>query len=144
MEEKSFRDAAGRDASAWPSSAGQRGLRKFPREARLLRSSEFDAVYHGGQRRSSKQFTIFVRHTGAPITRFGFSVKKALGGAVVRNRMRRRMREALRLHRPEIAPGWDIVIHPRSSVQRAEFSALAAELVGLIRGAIASGAHSKS
>lgn len=135
MEEKSLRDAANRAASGSPSNGERR--RGFPREARLLRKGEFDAVYRGGQRRSSKQFTIFFRSTGGPHTRFGFSVKKALGGAVVRNRIRRRMREALRLHRAEIAPGWDIVIHPRSSVQRAEFAALAAELVALIRGATA-------
>ena len=63
------------------------------------------------------------------------SVKKALGGAVVRNRMRRRIREALRQHRQEIAPGWDIVIHPRSSVATAPFPALAAELLQLLRSA---------
>lgn len=138
MDERSFHDAADRDASASRSSGRESAAperRTFPRAARLLRKAEFDQVYRGGQRRSSKQFTIFYRLTGAPHTRFGFSVKKALGGAVKRNRIRRRMREALRLHRAEIAPGWDIVIHPRSSVERANFAALAAELIGLIRGA---------
>jgi ribonuclease P protein component len=67
-------------------------------------------------------------------SRFGISVKKALGGAVVRNRIRRRIREILRRNRTEIPTGWDIVIHPRSSVARAEFSPLEAELVRLLRG----------
>ena len=40
--------------------------------------------------------------------------RKALGSAVKRNRIRRRIREIVRLHRQEISPGWDIVIHPRS------------------------------
>ena len=62
-------------------------------------------------------------------SRFGWSIKKALGNAVRRNRIRRRLREILRLHRQEIAPGWDIVIHPRSSAATAEFSALEAELL---------------
>lgn len=62
------------------------------------------------------------------------SVKKALGSAVVRNRIRRRIREILRLHRQEISPGWDIVIHPRSSVATAKFSALEEELLALLRG----------
>ena len=57
------------------------------------------------------------------VSRFGWSIKKALGTAVRRNRIRRRLREILRLHRQEIAPGWDIVIHPRSSAATAEFSA---------------------
>ena len=60
---------------------------KFPREARLVRRSEYDAVYRAGKRRSSSHFTIFVRPNELPLSRFGFSIKKALGGAVVRNRI---------------------------------------------------------
>jgi ribonuclease P protein component len=67
------------------------------------------------------------------VSRFGFSIKKALGGAVVRNRIRRRIREIVRCHRSEIPAGWDIVIHPKSSVQRAEFVTLTADLVRLIK-----------
>ncbi len=76
--------------------------------------------------------TGFVTATGA--SRFGISVKKALGGAVVRNRIRRRIREILRRNQTEIPQGWDIVIHPRSSVARAEFAPLEAELLRLLRG----------
>ena len=67
-------------------------------------------------------------------SRFGISVKKALGGAVVRNRIRRRIREILRRNRTEIPTGWDIVIHPRPSVAEAPFASLEAELVRLLRG----------
>jgi ribonuclease P protein component len=67
-------------------------------------------------------------------SRFGISVKKALGNAVVRNRIRRRIREILRRNRTEIPSGWDIVIHPRSSVAEAPFAPLEAELVRLLRG----------
>jgi ribonuclease P protein component len=109
----------------------------FPRTARLLRRIEYEAVYRGGKRRSSSQFVIFVRRNGAGNTRFGSSVKKALGGAVVRNRIRRRIREILRLHRSEIPTGWDIVIHPRASVARIEFSRLTEELLSLLRSALA-------
>jgi ribonuclease P protein component len=67
-----------------------------------------------------------------PHSRFGFSVKKALGGAVVRNRMRRRAREIVRCHRMEIPAGWDIVIHPKSKVANAEFAAIETDLLRLI------------
>ena len=106
----------------------------FPREARLVRKSEFDEVYRAGKRRSSSHFTVFVRASGQPVSRFGFSIKKALGGAVVRNRMRRRMREMVRCHRQEIPTGWDIVIHPKSSVATAPLPALAADLLRLVKG----------
>ena len=119
---------------------------------RLLRPADYEAVYGAGQRRSSPQFTVFFRsqqalaasraNDEAPgnkaegpnrVSRFGISVKKALGGAVVRNRIRRRIREILRRNRTEIPSGWDIVIHPRRSVAQAPFAPLAAELVRLLR-----------
>jgi ribonuclease P protein component len=105
----------------------------FPREARLVRRGEFDAVYRAGKRRSSSYFTVFFRANQLPCSRYGFSIKKALGGAVVRNRIRRRVREIVRGHRQEIPAGWDIVIHPKNSVARAEFAALAADLLRLLR-----------
>jgi ribonuclease P protein component len=71
--------------------------------------------------------------TGNPRSRFGISVKKALGNAVTRNRIRRRIREILRRNILEIPSGWDIVIHPRHSVARANFAALEAELLRLLR-----------
>ena len=98
-----------------------------------MRRGEFDAVYRAGKRRSSSHFTVFFRANQLPVSRFGFSIKKALGGAVVRNRIRRRMREIVRGHRLEIPTGWDIVIHPKSSVGRAEFGGLALDLLRLMK-----------
>jgi ribonuclease P protein component len=106
---------------------------EFPREARLVRRGEFDAVYRAGKRRSSSHFTVFFRANQLPVSRFGFSIKKALGGAVVRNRIRRRIREIVRCHRMEIPAGWDIVIHPKSSVGQAEFAGLTADLLRLMK-----------
>ena len=77
---------------------------------------------------------MFFRANGREVSRFGWSVKKTLGGAVKRNRIRRRLREILRLGRQEIAPGWDFVIHPRGTVAKAEFAGLAAELLRLLGG----------
>jgi ribonuclease P protein component len=105
----------------------------FPREARLVRKGDFDRVYQTGKRFSGSYFTVFVRSNALALNRFGFSIKKALGGAVVRNRIRRRLREMVRCRRQEISPGWDIVIHPKSSVAKAPFAALAQDLVRLLK-----------
>jgi len=130
----------------------------FPRGIRLLKRVEYEAVYGAGQRRSSPQFSVFFRaHAALPseavgrespregfsssakrfaagrASRFGISVKKALGGAVVRNRIKRRIREILRRNRMEIPTGWDIVIHPRGTVAQAAFAPLEAELLRLLR-----------
>ena len=115
---------------------------------RLLKRAEYEAVYGARQRRSSPQFAVFFRtQLTIPrealtnkaagqdhVSRFGISVKKALGGAVVRNRIRRRIREILRRNRTEIPSGWDIVIHPKPSVADAPFAPLAGELVRLLKG----------
>jgi ribonuclease P protein component len=122
--------AVGRDATA--SRAFDGTSLGLPRECRLLRRVEYDAVYRDGRRRSSREFTVFLRPNGLEISRFGWSIKKALGGAVQRNRIRRRLREIVRLHRKEILPGWDVVIHPRSTTATAEFALLATELLKLL------------
>jgi len=103
-----------------------------------VRRGEFDAVYRAGKRRSGPHFTVFFRANAMSNSRFGFSIKRELGGAVVRNRIRRRVREIVRCHRLEIPAGWDIVIHPKSSVARAEFAALTTELLRLLQGPLAS------
>src|SRR5690242_10159705 len=108
------------------------GRRDWPREARLVRRAEFDAVYREGRRRSGGNFVIFARKNGLARGRFGMSVKKALGTAVVRNRIRRRVREILRLHREEIVPGWDVVIHPNRAAGTLKFAKLEAELLALM------------
>jgi ribonuclease P protein component len=124
-----LRHAARRDAIASrPSKKGQ----EYPRGARLVRKADFDAVYRNGKRRSSSHFTVFLKANELPESRFGFSIKRALGGAVVRNRMRRRIREVIRLHREEISAGWDFVIHPKPNVENAPFAVLENDLVRLL------------
>ena len=89
-------------------------------------------MYREGRRRSSREFTLFVRPNGLEVSRFGWSIKKALGNAVRRNRIRRRLREIFRLHRREITPGWDIVVHPRATVATTEFPTLVQEMMKLL------------
>ena len=98
-----------------------------------MRRGEFDVVYRAGKRRSNAHFTVFYRANQSPTSRFGFSIKKTLCGAVLRNRLRRRVREIIRLHRQELPAGWDIVIHPKSSVARSAFAALTSELLRLLQ-----------
>jgi ribonuclease P protein component len=114
----------------------------WDRASRLVRKAEFEAVYHcgrreangGGGRLKSPQFVVFYCANRGERSRFGISVKKALGGAVVRNRIRRRIREILRRNLLEIPTGWDFVMHPRHTVARSNFAGLQTELVGLLRG----------
>ena len=71
--------------------------------------------------------------------RVGITVSKKLGGAVVRNRVRRRLREVYRLHEDRFVPGYDIVVVARSRAIDANFQDLcgaylsAAEKIGILR-----------
>lgn len=60
--------------------------------------------------------------------RVGFSVSKRVGGAVVRNRVKRRLREAVRVRLTSLPPGWDIVISARPAAATVDHATLDAEL----------------
>jgi len=111
------------------SGSGSENAGKFPRTARLLRHSDFERVYKQGKRHFSPRMTMFyLRRDEGEGLRIGFTVGRVLGGAVVRNRIRRRMREAVRLRRPvEFAPV-DVVINPKRSVLQVAFEDLVAEV----------------
>ncbi|HZQ91491.1 MAG TPA: ribonuclease P protein component [Terriglobales bacterium] len=122
------------------------GLR-FPRRARLLRRADFDAVYRKGRRHFSANLTLFwlprAADPCAPAgARFGFTVGRVLGGAVARNRIRRRLREAVRLNRSLLRAPVDVVINPKKSALNAPFAELSREVADALR-AVASGKSSK-
>jgi ribonuclease P protein component len=60
--------------------------------------------------------------------RIGFTVSRALGGAVQRNRMKRRLREAVRMTRPVAGPDADVVINPKKSLLTVDFTAVVNEV----------------
>jgi len=66
-------------------------------------------------------------------TRFGLITSRRVGGAVVRNRVRRRLREICRLHRPQVLPGWLVVVSAKSSAASAGYEELREEWLLLIR-----------
>jgi ribonuclease P protein component len=105
---------------------------RFPRSARLLKHSDFERVYKQGRRHFSAHMTVFylraAEGSAADGARVGFTVGRVLGGAVVRNRIKRRMREAVRMRRAALTSAVDIVINPKKSVLSLEFSAVLDEV----------------
>jgi ribonuclease P protein component len=101
------------------------------REQRLRRRQDFAAAYRKGRVQSNQLLVIRVlAHEGA-VTRFGFVAGKVVGGAVVRNRIKRRLREIAR--GAAVRPGLDIVIGARKPAATAEFQALRTALVSLMK-----------
>ena len=78
---------------------------------RLTKSSEFALVRRNGNSWSSPLLVLMPRPNGMESSRFGFSVSRAVGGAVVRNRIKRILRETLRL--TDVREGLDVVLIAR-------------------------------
>jgi len=102
---------------------------KFPRSSRLLKHADFQAVYRQGKKHfSGNMIAFYCEGAGSRSPRVGFTVGKVLGGAVERNRIRRRMRAAVRRHLAELARPLDVVLHPRKSVLQMKFAQLDKEI----------------
>lgn len=108
---------------------GSSNSRAFPKSSRILKSRDFRKVYDEGTRMTSPSFAAFLLRT-SPETgpQFGFTTPRAIGKAVVRNRVRRRMREAVRLEQNLFAAGWKIVFNPRRSLADVPFESLRKEV----------------
>ncbi len=100
------------------------------RPARLRKHADFEKVYRNGRRLFSAHMTVFFlpRESGPGSARVGFTVPRAMGTAVERNRMRRRLREAVRLNLGAAGGAVDVVIHPKKSALSAEFAVLGEEI----------------
>ncbi|MGA9056732.1 MAG: ribonuclease P protein component [Terriglobia bacterium] len=103
----------------------------FPKSFRLLRRGDFRRVYDEGHRRSAPLCTVFIRPNGLLQSRFGVTTPARLGNAVLRNRLKRRLREVFRLHRAHLPGGWDILVNPRESVAKVPFRTLEGEVLRL-------------
>jgi ribonuclease P protein component len=99
----------------------------------LSRPEDFAALQGQGSVRSNPLLVVRIRRTDLEETRFGLSTGRKLGGAVVRNRVRRRLREALRVMAPSFQPGWDVLIIARPPVLAVDYKTLTASLHNLLR-----------
>jgi ribonuclease P protein component len=115
------------------------------RSIRLRKHADFQRVYQASRRYSSASMTYFFRVRDAsepagPQPRIGFTTGRVLGGAVVRNRIRRRMREAVRLHATELPQRTDVILHPRKAVLDMNFALLDKEISRVFAAIAAAGA----
>ena len=88
------------------------------RRHRLSRSRDFDAVYRHGRSAGTRFLVLywFARENGDAEPRLGIAVPRAAGGAVVRNRIKRQLRELWRARLGDIPPGHDYVLVVRQGL----------------------------
>lgn len=85
----------------------------FRKRHRLSRSRDYQNVYDARVRAGRGPLLVFARPNDLPHTRLGLSVGRRVGKAVVRNRIKRLLREAFRHLRPDCPPGYDLIVHVR-------------------------------
>jgi ribonuclease P protein component len=98
----------------------------------LRRRADFEAVIRSGRLSASRLLVLRAHKTDEPITRIGLATPATLGGAVERNRVRRRLRALVRARYGEMGAGWDLLVITKPGARRATFAELGAALDGLL------------
>lgn len=125
--------------SRFPRSAQPRAVtmsQSFGRHVRLRSRAEFVAVQERGRRVASRHMTLLALPNSLGVDRLGVVASRRLGGAVMRNRAKRRVREMFRLgqpDRPQTASHFDIVVIPRREVTNHLFAELQTEFDAALR-----------
>ena len=95
----------------------------------LKLNSDFRRVYPRGKSAVSPRVVLYCRRNRQPENRVGFTVSKKLGNAVTRNRVRRRLREIVRLNAGQMKQGYDLIVVARTRAVDAEYLKLEADLL---------------
>lgn len=103
------------------------------RRFRLTRSIDFKRVRRAGKSYAHPLAVLVAYRTDLARTRCAVTAARTVGSAVVRNRAKRRLREALRHWMPRVAPGWDVVLIARPQIVTADWPAVLAAIERLLR-----------
>ncbi len=110
------------------------GRYRFGKALRLRKRREFLSVQGRGARRRGRYLVVIARRREVEgPTRLGVTVSRKVGGAVVRNRIKRRIREAFRQRQRELPPGFDLVVVAKREAAEASFRQIEGELLGAAR-----------
>ncbi len=91
----------------------------FSKAERLRKRKEFLGVYERGDKIQSTYFVLYMLENGRSHHRLGITASRKIGGAVVRNRIKRRLREIFRTNKQAIFPHCDLVVNAKRSAARA-------------------------
>ena len=121
-----------------PRPRAARGPESFGKDRRILRRSEYLETYATGRRYVGRWLVVFSREGTGPCARLGVTVTRKSGPAVVRNRLRRRLRELFR-RTAAFPDAVDVVVNVRPGAEIAPFAEIAADFARLARKAGAGG-----
>jgi len=104
------------------------GRYAFPKPARLRVRREFLIIQKTGKRRQSRHFVVITSPARQHRPRLGITASRRFGNAVIRNRMKRMLREFFRVRQARISPARDILIIPKSAAKELSFAHIVKEL----------------
>ncbi|NWF93080.1 MAG: ribonuclease P protein component [Syntrophaceae bacterium] len=107
-------------------------LHRFTRKERINHPQDFKRVMKSGRRLSSKNLTLFVQENRSGFHRLGMVVKKEIGPASYRNRVKRYLREFFRLNKQQIKGSLDMIIRVRKGCTLTRYREAEEELRGLL------------
>ena len=105
----------------------------FPRRHRIVHGKQFRAVYDAGAKLHSENFVLFGRENTLGHHRLGITVSRKVGGAVVRNRVKRLFREIFRKSSADIPGHFDLVVNAKRSCVGAHYVELREEFIDAVR-----------
>jgi ribonuclease P protein component len=111
-------------------SAPPRRSEAFDRTRRIAARRDYQATYDAGAKRHGRLVTVFAKRNDNGVARLGVTVTKKVGGAAVRNLLKRRVREIYRTR--EAAPGLDVVVNLKREAREASFAALREDLARVL------------
>ncbi len=107
--------------------------KRFLSDDHIRKTGDFAAVFRLRKRVSNSILIVYAKPNDRDYSRLGLSVSKRVGGAVVRNRWKRLIRESFRLNRVDIPTGLDFVVIPVAAASVPSLTAIAASLRTLTR-----------
>ncbi len=108
--------------------------RGFSKAERLRKRREFLGVYERGDKIQSTYFVLYMLENGRPHHRLGITASRKIGRAVVRNRIKRRLREIFRTNKQAIFPHCDLVVNAKRAAAKAHNQQIQEDILkGILR-----------
>nr|WP_300002712.1 ribonuclease P protein component [Tissierella sp.] len=99
---------------------------------RIRKNMEFKNIYKTGKNYWNRNLVLYVKKNGLTETRVGYTITKKIGNAVVRNKIRRRMKEIVRLNFHNIKEGYDLVFIAKRSILNIPYQELEGSMIHIM------------